>query len=86
MLGYPPIETFNQPNLVPSPLCSQAIEKWAIDDGNNLANEFHGAEDTLATMTYDSVPVQEQVGLHQPSAALVQIPLEGVTPSIVDSK
>jgi hypothetical protein len=90
---YSPNETLDQLGPYTSSMWTQPIKdkrtenhEWSIDS-NNLAHESHGAtENALATMTYATLPVQPQIGLHQPSAALVQIPLEGVTPSIVDPK
>jgi hypothetical protein len=59
-------------------------ENCAID-GRNIANECHDAtENTLATMNYGILPVQQLVGLYQ--GASVQIPLEGMTPTSLDRK
>jgi hypothetical protein len=88
---YAPIETFDQLGHEPSSMNSQPIndrraeiERCAIDS-DNRANESHGAtEDTLATMTYGTLPTQPQVGLNQDSAA-VEISLERTTSTVVDS-
>jgi hypothetical protein len=58
-------------------------ENYAIDS-RNIANECHDAtEDTVATMNYGVLPVQQQVGLYQDVPAAVQIP---TTATITDRK
>jgi hypothetical protein len=58
-------------------------EKWAINS-TNIANEFHGAtENTLTTMTYVTLPVQQKLELYVDRPAAVQIP---TTATITDRK
>jgi hypothetical protein len=88
-LWYTPIETFDQLGHDHSSMNSQRItdrtenEKWAINR-TNIANAFHGAtEDTLATMTCATLPVQQQLELYVDRPAAVQIP---TTATITDLK
>ena len=89
-LWYAQIETFDQLGHDPSPMNSQPIndrkaenERWAIDSDDG-ANEFHGAtEDSLATMTCATLPVQERLGQYEYCPAVVQIP---TTSTVVDPK